>query len=194
MSIRVTPVARTTIVGAAVIATVFGLAGCTQPDGGSPASSPSVSASATPTASVPPSPSASADASTPITQTCVELVPLQTMYDFDPNFGLQDPFTPAAGSLGASAVDADGVACGWLQQTNGELLEIDVSAPPSADLTEAKSGAGETSDGQTYFAVEGAAGVVQVFEGPYRIVLTSSYFSSAADAATLIDSVTAALP
>ncbi|MEY2848228.1 MAG: hypothetical protein RI885_893 [Actinomycetota bacterium] len=196
MSIRVRSVPRATLAVAGVVIAACAMTGCTEPGDGTPTTSPSVSAAESESAGPSVSPSASAlpETATPIDQTCLELVPLQTMYDFDPNFGLQDPFTPVTGSLGEAAVDAEGVACGWIQQTNGEKLEIDVAAPAATDLAARKSDAGETNDGRSFFTTAGETGVVQIFEGRYWIVLSSTYFSGPADAAALADSVTAALP
>lgn len=187
-------------VGAIGVLTVaVALSGCTDP--GDPSSSPSASPSpsTSPSASASPAPSddpvasPSAGPSTPIDASCLDLVSLQTMYDFDPNFGLRDPFTPAAGSRGATAVGFDGVACTWVQQTSGDTIEIAVAAPPAAELTSLRSSAGETADGTTFFTTEGGVGIVQVFDGAYWIVVSSSYFGSAADASSLTGSVADAL-
>src|SRR4051812_45019848 len=53
---------------------------------------------------------------TPIDAACSDLVSADTIYAFNPNFGLIDPFPPADGSAAASAVSYQGVACRWQNQ------------------------------------------------------------------------------
>lgn len=191
-----TPLRLFGIAGTVVLALV--MSGCTQPDEDSRSASPStsVSPSVSPSASIEPesSPSAAPAVASPVEKSCLDLVSLQAMYDFDPNFGLQDPFVPAAGSRGAAALGYDGVACSWVQQTSGATLEISVASPPPADLATLMAGAGDTSDGRSYSTADGPTGVVQVFDRTYWIVVSSTYFIGVADAASLADSVTAALP
>lgn len=111
------------------------------------------------------------------------------MYEFDPNFGLDDDYSPAVSSPAADVVAASGVSCGWVQQTSGEVIEI-AAARPSADaLASLRADAG--SD-RAFSAVDGR-GVVQVFSGPYWVVAVSSYFTTADDAALLVDSAVAAV-
>ena len=110
------------------------------------------------------------------------------MYGFDPNFGYDDSFTPASGSLAAAAVASGGIACGWIRETGGDVIVISASRPAAAELESRRAAAVDTP-----FSLDGESGVVQVVEGDAWITATSVYFSSSADAAPLIDSVVAAL-
>ena len=180
------------LLAAAVIAP---LSACAPEDGdaapsaspsNSPSASPSGSPSASPEPSVDPSPSSAA---TPVGAGCLDLVSLETMYEFDPNFGLDDGYSPPPGSLAARAASASGVACGWVQQTSGETIEIAAARPPADEFASLRADAG--SD-RSFSVVEGR-GVVQVFAGTGWVVASSSYFGSAEDAAPLVDSAIAAL-
>jgi len=107
------------------------------------------------------------------------------MYEFNPNFGLIDD-APAAGSLAATAEENGGVACTWVQATDGSKIVIGVSQPSSTELAQLRaSGEGFTS--------AGGVGTVQVFTDRHWIVASSEYFGTAADAQPLTDSVRYAL-
>ena len=176
------------VLAVAVVAT---LAGCA-PEGTdvSPSATPTPSASASPStspsASASPSASPSDDPHTVLDADCLDLVSLDTMYDFDPNFGLVGAYTPAAGTLAADAAADGGIACSWVQQTSGAT--IDIAAAKPGDLATRAAAAGVSGDGSVFNA-DGLVGSVQVFDGEYWVVLTSTYFTRVADAQPLIDSV-----
>lgn len=115
------------------------------------------------------------------------------MYDFDPNFGLQQDYSPAAGSPAATSVGSGGVACSWLQQTSGDTIEISVAQPDAAALADLRAAAGADSSGTEFFSSTGDVGTIQAFTGPYWVVATSTYFLAVEDARPLLDSVESAL-
>ena len=113
------------------------------------------------------------------------MVSLETMYEFNPNFGLVGE-APATGTFAAEAVENGGVACTWVQATDGSKIVIGVAQPSSTKLAELRaSGEGFTS--------AGAVGTVQIFTDTHWIVASSEYFGSGADAQVLTDSVKASL-
>ena len=162
---------------------------------GSPTTSASASASATPSAT----PTASAAPATPVTIGCDTLISLQEMYDFNPNFSAKADYSPAAGSLGAEAVQHKGIACAWINQTSGELIEISVASPGETVLTAMKnelvttSNPVPTSEVEGYFIVESGVGTAQAFDDPYWIVATSSLFFEPGDVAPLLTAAIANL-
>ena len=166
------------------------LSGCTPApttsESGGP--SPAASESASPSPSSAPSPSGTPAAGEPITEDCLGLVSLDTMYGFDPNFAYDDSFSPASGSLAAAAVASGGIACGWIRETGGDTIVISASRPAAAELESRRAAAVAAP-----FSLDDESGVVQIVEGDAWITATSAYFSSSADAAPLIDSVVAAL-
>lgn len=155
----------------------------------SPGAEPGASPTPTPSTTPVPAPDVA-----PINAPCAELVSLQTMYDFDPNFGLLNSYVPTAGTPAATAVGFGGVACRWQQQTSGQTIDIAVAHPPTTSLAELESKAGTLVSSGAYFSKDADGyGVVQLFEGQNWIVARSEFFLSPADAAPLTDSVTAAV-
>lgn len=120
------------------------------------------------------------------------------MYDFNPNFGLLASFTPDAGTLAAAAVASKGVACRWINQTSSATVDVSIAHPAPTALSAARdaASAGTPVSGlgdAAYFATSGGAGVVQVFRGEFWITARSVFFSTAADANSILaDAVAAA--
>ena len=199
---------RSVVVTAAVAAlAVAALSGCgpsTQPSPHSSqsasatpsgAASPSASASVTPSAS----PSSTPSAAVPVTLSCDQLVSRQTIYDFNPNFGLQSDYAPQAGSTAAAITAKKGIACSWLHQTSGDTLQVAVANLPEADIAARKSALTSSShpvgdfgaDG--YFTTTGGAGVAEAFTGSFWIVASSTFFGEPAEAAAIVNAAAKSL-
>lgn len=183
------------------IVTLLLLAGCvpTQ-DAADPTAAPTPSPSATTSAT--PTPSATAgDAvdGTPVTVTCNELVTPQAIYDYNPNYSLKADYKPAGGSLAAQVVTQRGLACAWVNQTSGELIEVSVANLPDAHLTQLKNDLVTTShsvptyDVEGYFKMNGSTGEAQAFSDPYWIVATSTAFFEPGDAQPIVAAAITAL-
>jgi hypothetical protein len=113
------------------------------------------------------------------------------MYDFNPNFGLLDSFTPSANTLAARAAADDGTVCRWVNQTSGVTIDIGLSSPGptafAAARAAAKSGTSVGGLGdEAYFAASGGVGVLQVFTGAIWITASSEYFTVPEDATTIM--------
>jgi len=174
---------------------------------GEPPASEGAAEEASPTASASPpsppvvvtSPAPVDDTPTPVTLGCLDLVSLDTMYDFNPNFSLQQGYAPAAGTPGALAVQDGGVACGWVHASSGDLVEIVVAKPGPVTLgmLRAQAAVGDSSGSATgatvYFTMAATGGTVQAFTGSSWVVATSPWFAAAADAQPLIDAAIAAV-
>ncbi|MCC6375469.1 MAG: arginyl-tRNA synthetase [Microbacteriaceae bacterium] len=150
-------------------------------------------ATPTPTLTTTPSP----ENPTPFSIPCNSVVDAQTMYDFNPNFGLLDSFTPSANSLAEQALNLKGTACRWINQTSGDVIDVSISRPGPKALASAKTQAqsGSTVSGlgdSAYFSVQGNFGTIQVFKGDFWITATSAFFSSASDADPIISVAIAA--
>ncbi len=160
-----------------------------------PATAPSATPTTTPTPSDPP---------TPVTLTCDQIVTADQMYAYNPNFGADPGYAPASGSLEASIVGYKGVACGWLNQTSNDVIEIAVSKPPASELDGLKNTAvtnsqpvptyGVPPQVEGYFALRGPKGEVQIFTGAYWVVANSPAFQEPGDAAPLMQNVLDNLP
>ena len=173
------------------------LSGCT-PDGDGTGPSNGPPTSPTPSSEPTPVPT-DQPIGLPITATCDELVSPETLYVYNPNFGLIDTFTPADGSSAASALTYQGVACRWRNQTSGDTIDVSVAQLDEDTLTALKNAAFEDSEmvptygEEAYFSVDSGVGVAQVFQGPFWIVAESKVFFEPGDATEIIQSVIAAL-
>jgi hypothetical protein len=185
-----------TPVAAAALAVIL-LAGCTpEPestdfDGPNPSGDPSGEPAPTLTA---------APVGTPIDVTCNELISPETVYAFNPNFGLIDDFEPSDGSVAASALEYSGIACRWQNQTSGDNIDLSIASLDDDTLTALKNSAFEDSQmvptygEEAYFTVNGQVGTAQVFQGRYWVVIESPAFFEPGDATELVQSVLAAVP
>jgi hypothetical protein len=137
--------------------------------------------------------------SVPVDVTCDQLISADTMYAFNSNYGLVD-YTPADGSVGAAALDSQGVVCRWQNQTSNDTIDLSVANLDAVSIEKLREQAATKStlatlpSGDSYFTTSGGVGVVVAFASSYWIVMSSGFFSEAADATDLLDSVVAALP
>ncbi len=204
MMIR-TVAARSALVALGLLVTVS-LSGCLSPGGdivptlSPPTTSPTHSNTPTPTSSTTPSPSDSAapgEKSTPVSIACSSVVDAQTVYDFNPNYGLLATFSPTAGTLAARAASDGGTVCRWINQTSDVTIDVSISQPGAKALAAAMSAAnsGTSVNGlgdAAFFSSSGGTGVIQVFDGKRWITATSLSFSSARDADSIIAAAVAA--
>jgi hypothetical protein len=195
-------VIRAAVVLAMIGTGSLGLAACASTP--TPTAKPAVTPSQSPTTSAAPS-AAPTPASTPVALTCNQLITPDQIYAFNPNFGTDPGYAPKAGSLAAKVVAYKGLACGWLNQTSGDVIEIAVARPAASELTSLKNTAVTNSQSvptygtppqvdEAYFAMQGQAGEVQVFRGSYWITASSTAFAEPGDPAPLIQNVLDNLP
>lgn len=164
------------------------------------ASDTSASAAATAQSSTPTaSPSATA-AGTPVTMGCDQVLTLQNVYDYNPNFGQNPSFSTPDQITPLTKIG--GVACGWINQTSGSTFAVGIAKPDAPTTAELTSQAASTlsstpaygsSPVQGYFGLQNGVGVAEVFSNGYQIVITSSDFGQAEDAAQLMQFVLANL-
>jgi len=177
------------------------LSGCVQEQD---AATPAPTSSATTPASASPTPSPSATTADPVdgiplTITCDQLIPAQAMYDYNPNFSLKADYKPASGSLAAEVVAQKGLACAWVNQTSGDLIEVSVAHLPAAHLEQLKNTLVTTShsvptyDVEGYFQLDGSIGQAQAFPDPYWLVATSTAFFEPGDAQPIVAAAISAL-
>ena len=181
------------------------LAGCTSEAAptATPSSSPNDVATEVPTESSTPTPTPEA-AGTPVTMSCDQILTADDVYIFNPNFGTAPDYEPAAGSAAETAVSYDGVACGWLNQTSNEIIEISIAQPNDILMSDLKNKAVIESNAvptygtppavEGYFTNSGGQGQAQIFAGKYWVVANSVGFFEPGDAQQLIDFVKSHLP
>jgi hypothetical protein len=174
---------------------ILGLAGCA-PTATSSTDAPTSTPSATATVPPTPSPTASAAASDidgiPMTIGCRDLISDQAIYDYNPNFSLKADYAPVSGGLAASVARQNGLACAWVNQTSGELIELAVANLPAAHSTRLKNDLVSSSKSvptygvEGYFRVNSGSGEAQAFADPYWIVAVSTGFFEPGDAAPIV--------
>jgi hypothetical protein len=187
------------LVAAASVALLSGCSGGT----------PEPTATAAPTTG-PASPSATAaptdtpEPPTPFAIACDALLTADQLYTYNPNFGTDPGYEPSAANVVAAVEEDAGTACGYLNQTSGEVIEIAVATPSEqAGVTRKNNAAvsskavptyGTPPDVEGYFNQSGGTGEVQVFHGPYWIVIASTALFEPGDAAQLVSDVLENLP
>ncbi len=179
--------------------------------GCSPAATPSASGSSTPSASTSATPKPSATptptptptpAGSPVGVSCGDLLTLDDVYAFNPSYSTAPGFT-AISADAKTAVSYQGIACGLLNQTSGEMVEISVALPNPllmialTDLAISGStpvptyGAAPVSG---FFSKQGGSGEAQVFTDKYWVTLSSPFFGEPGDAEQLMTAALSHLP
>ncbi|MCU1439976.1 MAG: arginyl-tRNA synthetase [Rhodoglobus sp.] len=183
------------------IVVLVALAGCVPTDESDPGTTatptPSATATQVPTPTPTTSPSAGPDA-VPLSIPCAELITPDAMYAYSPAFALVDQ-APASGSLADRALDYQGTACTWVNESSGETIVISVAQLSDGTLAALRSELDASSTPVTafgvdgYFDIVGGAGEAQVLSGPYWLTATSPVFGEAADVQDLVDAALSTL-
>ncbi|MHB1235039.1 MAG: hypothetical protein ACYCZK_05115 [Microbacteriaceae bacterium] len=130
---------------------------------------------------------------TPIGLDCNGLVSPQTIYNFNPNFVLIHNYSAKPGSQAATILQEKGLACGWKNETSGDMIEVAVAHLPSAEITRLENGLVTSSNpvptygDEAYFQVKAGVGTAEVFSGPFWIVATGQAFREPGDAASIVN-------
>jgi hypothetical protein len=181
------------------------LAGCAPgPADATATDAPSGAATAAASATATSEPTETAEPATPFAIDCDALVTPDQLYAFNPNFGTDPGYEPSAANVVLVVEEDQGTACGYLNQTSGEVIEIAVATPTDA-VGETRRNAAATSskpvptygtppDVEGYFLQAGGTGQAQVFHGPYWIVVDSAAIFEPGDAQQLVTAVLGNLP
>lgn len=136
--------------------------------------------------------------STPLEIDCDSLLSLETVYEFNPNVGIDPGYVPTA--RGAEALAYDGVSCGWINQTSGDSLVVSVAQFDAVSLSALQQIARER-DGSTVvgpdntatFRTVNGSGSLELFTDGYWISIESRMIVEYADATLLIEEISSAL-
>ncbi|TFC90903.1 MULTISPECIES: iron ABC transporter ATP-binding protein [Cryobacterium] len=181
---------------------VVALVGCASDAPGTGSSASSTPGSTTDATSLPDPTPTPTSAGTPVAQTCDQVLTLDDIYAFNPNFGTAPDFEPSL-SAGQTAAEFQGLNCGLLNQSSGEIVEISVTQPNDVLLAQLKNEA--LSSGQIvptygtpptvegYFSAADGTGVAQAFTPTYWITVGSPEFFEPGDAEALVAAVIANL-
>lgn len=197
--------ARTRPAGLALVAaaSVALLAGCA-PDAAEPTATAAPTTAPTASASAEPVPTETAEPPIPFEIACDALLTADQLYAFNPNVGADPGYQSSGGDITTLVEEDAGTACGYLNQTSGEVIEVGVATPTTAAGEERRNQAalssnavptyGTPPDVEGYFTQSGGTGEAQVFHGPYWIVVASPDLFEPGDAQQLVASVLANLP
>jgi hypothetical protein len=167
---------------------------------------PSPTTSASPTASPTAEPTETAapeETAPPFAIGCDALLTLEQLYEFNPNYSVDPGYTPSAATI-TQVVEHGGTACGYVNQTSGDVVAVAVATPTASQLETLGNSAASTStavptygtppDVEGYFTQSGNEGEAQIFTGPYWIVLNSPALFEPGDAQQLVADVIGNLP
>jgi hypothetical protein len=184
---------------------LIALAGCA-PAGDSASSAtptPSVSATPTPTASAtstaeptesaPPAPVAEGTA---VDKTCDSILTADDVYALNPNYSVDPGYAPSSDTA-VTATTYNGVSCGWINQSSGEVIEVSL-ALPNETLTNALKDAalangdivptyGTAPEVEGYFSQ--SASTAQVFTNGYWVAVASPGMVEPGDAERIVGTV-----
>lgn len=178
------------------------LTACSSTDENPSETTPTAMSESEAVASAMPTPSTPApvlDESNPIYQACTDLISIQALYDFNPNYSYDASKTPATGSLGESAETKSGVYCGYVNLSSGDVIEVSAAKISDASLsswtkkvTESSRptdayGVSPTTLG--FFSRSNGEGVAQAISGPNWVAIVSESFFEPEDAAPLMAQV-----
>jgi len=183
------------------------LAGCA-PEGGS---EPSASATTAPNASATAEPSAEPTASaeptveptpvqppegTPVELACDQVITPDEAYELNPNLGTDPAYAPTSDTA-VTATTYNGVSCGLLNQSSGEVIEISLAQPNEPLTNTLKDAAlaggdivptyGTAPEVEGYFSAD--TGTAQVFTGGYWVAVSSPDMIEPGDAERLMSLV-----
>ena len=134
----------------------------------------------------------------PLRLACPALLDPQTVYDYNPNVGVDPQYLPTPAADRARRWG--GVACGLLNQTSGEQYSFAVArftpgtAAQAPDEIAVGTSVAAGLPGTAYFRTAGDTGRIDVFVDDYWVVAESVAFFEARDAAGLIEGIVDALP
>ncbi|BDZ53643.1 hypothetical protein GCM10025870_07160 [Agromyces marinus] len=136
----------------------------------------------------------------PFDVACTEILTSDQVYAFNPNYGTAPDYAPTSATL-RDAVAAEGTACGWSNQTSGEVIEVAVATLPeqayerrvgdAALESNAVPTYGTPPEVEGFFRQSGGVGQAQVFTGGMWIVVESGALFEPGDAQGLIADVVA---
>jgi len=131
-----------------------------------------------------------------VNQSCSQLITPAQMYAYDPNLSGLVPWTPAAGTPGARALQLNGVACQWMRESGNVSMYVSVAnITDRGTLAQLQTAAqGGTPVAGLGDAAYYANNQLQVFRGGYWIVFQYAWSTEGADFFPLPQDVLAALP
>ena len=185
-------------------ALVLSLTACTGVHGG-------VTTSSTDTTSVPSSselstPTATADLaakSYPVGKTCKDVMSLQALYDFNPNFAYDASLSPSNASHAENILSIEGISCVYLNLSSGSKIVLSLAKLDEMGLSTIKEklsteGAKKATSfsppvDASFFSITDGVGTLDILTNGYWVSVSSSSFIYPEDAAHFLETVLASL-
>lgn len=161
---------------------------------------------ATPTQSESPRP-ATEDSSAPAPDTrvvgvpiglgCAQILSPDALYAFNPSVGTNPDFEPTA--LARQALEYEGVACGWINQTSGVTLAVAVARfdPESLAIVRERAadrdGSQRVDGSDAFIRVEDGIGVIEAFIDGDWVIIESEGFTTPGDFTELLSIIDSSL-
>ena len=181
---------------------LLALTGCNSLNPSSSSSSPTSSSTPDHIAEAIPTPSTPApvlDDSNPIYKACSDLISIEALYDFNPNYSYDASQGPSSGSLGEKAKSKDGVFCSYVNLSNGDRIDVaaaQISASSLSDWTKRITESSRPTDAYGnapetlgFFSRSNNEGVSQAIQGNKWVAISSTTFFEAGDASSLMSQV-----
>jgi hypothetical protein len=208
LSPRVARASRAATLSVAAIVALTALTACGASSGSTGTPTPIETASATPTATETPAataaPTSDAVISSPVGVTCDQLLTLQDVYDYNPNYTALPAAKPAVDSKAGQIAGMNGLTCQWKNNTSESTIDLGLAKLTDDQLTSLKNIAfqaggsvptyGDPASVEGYFNMVGAKGQAQVFTGSYWLTLSSDEFLEPGDAQQLLMAAIPHLP
>ncbi|WP_438855259.1 iron ABC transporter ATP-binding protein [Agromyces sp. M3QZ16-3] len=179
------------------------LSACTDPGASPSETSEPPAATGSAAATAPSDPSAEPEPTEepiPFDIACDAMLTPDQVYEFNPNYGTAPDFSPSSETV-RDVVAASGTACGWSNQTSGEVIEVGVATLPehayelqvgdAAMHSNPVPTYGTPPDVEGFFRQSGEVGQAQVFSNGYWIVIESAALFEPGDAQGLVADVLA---
>ncbi|WP_400993804.1 iron ABC transporter ATP-binding protein [Agromyces sp. GXQ0307] len=189
------------VVGASAFALL--LSGCTDPAGAPSETTAPPTAGGTATATAPAEPTVEPEPTEepiPFEVACDTILTAEQVYEFNPNYGTAPDYSPTAATV-SDVVAASGTACGWSNQTSGDIIEVGVATLPehayelqvgdAAMRSNPVPTYGTPPEVEGFFRQSGGVGQAQVFSNGYWIVIESPVLFEPGDAQGLVADVIA---
>jgi hypothetical protein len=149
-------------------------------------------------------PASDAVISAPVGVTCDQLLGLQDVYDYNPNYTALPAAKPAVDSKAGQIAGMNGLTCQWKNNTSESTIDLGLAKLTADQLTSLKNIAfqaggsvptyGDPASVEGYFNMVGTKGQAQVFTGSYWLTLSSDEFLEPGDAQQLLMAAIPHLP
>lgn len=139
----------------------------------------------------------------PVGKTCEDVMSLQALYDFNPNFTYDATLSTSSSTHAAKIVSIEGISCAYLNLSSGSKIFLSIAKLDATGLSILKEqlsteGAKEDTSVSppvdvSFFSVTDGVGTQDILTNEYWVSVSSASFISPEDTAHFLKSVLASL-